>query len=1134
MEHSKYRSRLTMILFVLMIGLLGIVNLGRLFNPDIPWRKKTNLKPGIDINGGISLLYEIKAAPGDLSVDLAQRVADALKKRVDPEGVRNLVWRPQGATRLEIQMPLGENSEEAKLARDEFAAMRKKLEATSIRLGDIRAAVEIENAPERAKRFDELAMGSPTRQALLEQMAATQAKFKTAEKNNDPIGKVDARDDLAKLETQLEQTNLSVARLQSTLDLYEGQIDKARKSGKQAEVDKLIKDRDAQVTAFRKQYADFLRVLESLDGFIGKYNAFTAVKGSVSDAEDLKRLLRGSGVLEFHILVTDFQSQLPDAVQARAMADRLKKEGPLPRAEDTARWYEVERPDQFKGHATFEYAGKAWALCFTTAAESMIHQESAKPWGLNRAYKDWDTQKGEAVVGFEFDAQGAALFGELTGTHINKPLAIVLDEKLISAPNINSRIEHRGQISGSYTDQELNYLIRTLNAGSLPARLADEPISERIVSPTLGADNLRDGFMACMVGLVVVAIFLLGYYYFTGAVAMVAVLMNTIIILGVLAFFGATFTLPGIAGLVLTLGSAVDANVLIFERLREEQARGLSVRMAVRNAYDRAWSAILDSNVITIITSLILYYFGSEEVKGFGLTLLIGLASSLFTSLFVTRVIFDLMLEGYHVKRFGSLPMSFPAWDRMLRPSIDWIGKAWIAVIISFLVVVIGMAAFVIEGRNMYDIEFVSGTSVQFDLKEPATRDQVMEWIGKPEFAKSLPGAQAVAVGTGNVVKTYEVVTPNEKAQEVRDALMLALQGRLNLEEPSKFDGVDAEFQQALGNGAVRLADEQAMAAWPWAKSAIQSHIGGVVIALNKLDPPLTPQQIADRVERARLQPDRASMPYRQIDVQVPGDPEKPAAMALVLVADDVFARTTEPTTQWQNDLANPMWKLVAESINKPAALQKVSNFNAQVARSTMMDAILALAFSLVLVMAYIWLRFGNAKYGGATVVAMLHDVFFVVGAIGLTHWLSNTWFGRSVLLLEPFRMNLTLVAAVLTVMGYSMMDTIVVFDRVRENRGKFGYVSRQIINDSINQTLSRTLLTAGTTIVTVLIMYIFGGPGLHGFTFALLVGILVGTYSSIAIASPILLLGGKDVKAAAAGRKAPVGQFQRTGQHPA
>ncbi len=253
-------------------------------------------------------------------------------------------------------------------------------------------------------------------------------------------------------------------------------------------------------------------------------------------------------------------------------------------------------------------------------------------------------------------------------------------------------------------------------------------------------------------------------------------------------------------------------------------------------------------------------------------------------------------------------------------------------------------------------------------------------------------------------------------------------------------------------------------------------------------------------------------MPYRKIDVEVPTDPKQPAKMALVAVSDENLSREADEG-KWQEQLVRPLWKLVTEAINKPAALKRVSNVNAQVAHSTLIDAILALTISIALVMVYIWLRFGNFKYGSATVVAMIHDVVIVIGAIGLSHYIGATWFGRHALLVEPFRMNLTLVAAVLTVMGYSMVDTIVVFDRIRENRGKFGYISRQVINDSINQTLSRTLLTGGITIVMVFVMYVFGGPGIHGFTYALLGGILVGTYSSIAIAAPILLMRGKDVR---------------------
>jgi len=221
----------------------------------------------------------------------------------------------------------------------------------------------------------------------------------------------------------------------------------------------------------------------------------------------------------------------------------------------------------------------------------------------------------------------------------------------------------------------------------------------------------------------------------------------------------------------------------------------------------------------------------------------------------------------------------------------------------------------------------------------------------------------------------------------------------------------------------------------------------------------------------------------------------------------------------------------VADAVSRPPDLKQVKTFDKSVAGDTQRDAFVALGASILAIMAYIWIRFGNLKYGTATVVALLHDAVFTVAALGLAHLLAGNWFG-DLLQLEPFRINLTVVAGILTVMGYSMVDTIVVFDRIREIRGKFGHVSGPVINDAINQTLSRTLLTAGTTLVMVAVMYFVGGTGIHGFTFVLLIGILVGSYSSVAIASPILLVGGEHA-AEPTGRGRPVGgtgRLQRAG----
>jgi SecD/SecF fusion protein len=254
--------------------------------------------------------------------------------------------------------------------------------------------------------------------------------------------------------------------------------------------------------------------------------------------------------------------------------------------------------------------------------------------------------------------------------------------------------------------------------------------------------------------------------------------------------------------------------------------------------------------------------------------------------------------------------------------------------------------------------------------------------------------------------------------------------------------------------------------------------------------------------------------------VEADAKPNQPVKLAVILTGDPNLPYEKDHF-KWKDEIAGPMWKLVNESVGKEASLSKVTTFNPQVAGDAQRDASMALALSILAIMGYIWLRFGNMKYATATVVAMIHDTLLVIAFLGLSHWIAQytPWLAK-ILLIEPFRINLTIVAAVLTVMSYSMIDTIVVFDRVRENRGKYGHLSKKIINDSINQTLSRTLLTGGTNMMTVFVMYIMGGPGIHGFTFVLLMGILVGTYSSVAIAAPLLLIG-KD-KGDKSGHKPP------------
>lgn len=1131
---TNHFGRLTAIITILFFGIWAIfpsivIDPVGVLSTNVPLSQKHNLKPGIDMVGGTSLLYEVQLAPGSNPNDqegLSTRVMDALKKRVDPEGVRNLVWRPQGNTRLEIQMPRSGNIGENDAVRATFAKAQRDLEATNVRMGSVMDAVQRLTGDARTQRLTELAMDSATRKEVFAGMVKSWDEMQAARQKRDRQSQAAAELAFDAFRARVEPTNISVPELEAKLTVLE---EANAKRLRDPNAPPPPSDVEAMVKKLRDAATDFPTRIAALDSYIQAFPAFFKIKGQLDDSADLKRLLQGSGVLEYHILVAPEDPRVPE------MVSRLESGGSTSeRSGDTTKWAQVDKPEDFRANGVVrQHAGRVWVL-LDTLPERSLTANSEQKWSLKSAKPDRNPQSGEMQVAFEMDAAGGLYMSRLTGSNINRPMAIVLDDKVISAPNIQSQIGERGVITGKYSGAEIKYLVNTLNAGSLPARLADEPISERTVGPQLGADNLRDGLLACVFGLFAVAVFLISYYYLAGVVAYIAVLLNLVLILGSLAALNATFTLPSVAALILTLGSAVDANVLIFERLREEQQRGFPIKTALRNAYDRAFTAIVDSNVVTGITSLVLYLLGSEEVKGFGLTLLLGIFTSLFTSLFVTKTLFGILVDRFGVKRLGSFPLSVPAWDRFLKPNIDWMGKVWIFGLASVAALIVGLflfGSFIAKGR-MFDVEFSSGTAVTIDLREPIPQGRVREMLAaagsKPvvvagstgvqggpanapvagaerrfTVAEALPAALPVAIGTDNM--SYEIVTPNSDVPAVRAAVLEAFGSELKVDVPSSFDKVGSSPEQALDS--VLFAVDGPPPAGRFTPEQWFEYRGGVAIYLENISPPLSAVEIQRRVTNQRLQPvagQGRTLP--PVAVFSGAGPETPVTEAVILAVDTQIL-STEDRDKWWQEVAGPMWKLVNEAVNRPPTLSKVSSFNPQVAGGTQQDALVALVMALIVIMGYVWIRFGNLKYGTATVAALLHDTLFVLAALGFAHLLSETTIGEW-LRLEPFRINLTLVAGILTVMGYSMADTIVVFDRIREIRGQRGGLTKSVINDAINQTLSRTLLTAGTTIATLFVMYVFGGPGIHGFTFVLLVGILVGTYSSIAIAAPLLMVG--------------------------
>ncbi len=1098
-------SRLFTILAITYLGLSTIFpavpgSLFFFFNPKQEISFKPALKPGIDMVGGASLVYEIKPTEGGVpDANLAEKVATALKRRVDPDGLKNLVWRPSGSSRLEIQMPLSAASLSAKPLRDAFAAAKSALVDTNVSSAQVLAAMSDTDPINRQKRLDALVLGSNDRQRLFSDLLANQAGAAAAAAE-DAVTRGQARIEREALLVQVNRLNINVDSFAESLVLR----DPIRR-----------KDR---IDQFKQTSGDYPTRLAAIDAVVKAYDAYAPLQEKVDDTTSLKTLLRGSGVLSFHIV-----AKLGDVSQDNFIQyqQRLATDGPRFRSGDELRWFQIpaERVEDIVGSvdsaspAVGLYNGEYYLLVWNTSEKSMVNRPGLPQWGLASSYvTQGGTLGGESVVGFDFDAIGARYFGDLTGSHTpSSPggpftLAPVLDGKVISAPNIQSQIFGRGTISGGrggFKPAELAYLVNTLSAGSLPAQLKDEPMVERTVGPQLGADNLRRGLIACGFGVVVVAIFLIGYYFLSGVVAMVAVTLNLVLILAGMAAFETTFTLAGVAGIILTIGMAVDANVLIFERLREEQLKGLSIRLALRNAYDRAFSAIFDSNLTTAITAAVLVLIGTEEVRGFGITLLLGLVSSMFTALYVTKTIFALLIDKFGITRLSSLPLAIPAWDKLLKPNIDWMGKVWYFIVFSSVFIVVGLSLFVYKFSQgkVLDIEFAGGTTVQFELKEPMRLEDVRTLINNTHDAKPdvLPAVGVQSVGDDS--KTYEVVTVNSKALEVRRAVEETFSGKLNVAEPIRFDGVRDLYEEAVRKQILVPIESDSQSIAGLIPANIVQHVGGVAVILKDLSSTtVNARQIEERMEQQRQQMGGS---FKNIDVEALPDN---VGFVVLMSSDDVKYDAGSPAS-WEDMVARPTWTKVVDGLNSPANLQRVNTIDPSVASDTRIDAIMATIIAVVAIVGYIWARFGDVKFGSATVIATVHDTLIVLAAIGFAHLISETFIGQ-LFYIDAFRLNLTLIAAILTVIGYSMNDTVVVFDRVRENRGKLGHVDRNIINDSVNQTLSRTLLTGGTTLVTVMFMYVAGGEAIHGFTYVLIVGIIVGTYSSIAIASPLLLLG--------------------------
>jgi SecD/SecF fusion protein len=754
------------------------------------------------------------------------------------------------------------------------------------------------------------------------------------------------------------------------------------------------------------------------------------------------------------------------------------------------------------------------------------------------------------AVAFTFDTEGGNLFYDLTSRNgprenssdpFRRHLAIVLDGQVMSAPSLNATIRNNGVITGEFTKKEVDQLVSILRSGALPATLKPQPVSENSMGATLGADTIHKGTLSVGVAFAAVIVFMLFYYRFAGLVASVALLANLLLTVGFMAAVNATFTLPGLAGLVLMLGMAVDANVLIYERLREERDRGASLALAIRNGYDRAFPTIIDTHLSSIFTAIVLYAVGNDQLKGFGISLTVGLIISLFTSLYMTRLLFDIwLLNGWlHKLSMGRL---------FSKPNIDFMSIRYYWFTATILLTLFGITVFLVRGKQGLNIDFNGGTAYGGELVEAMDIGALRALIEK------------------NIGERLQVADVKKLDAEGDNFLIVYKDG---VEQKVRFTKAKAEDKEGEAPKDIVLTPEDVrrraadLPDWSLEQIFLSSddNTGGksshFTIRTSERQADLV--QIAiDRV-LARTDGGKWVSLLKKVEMQskvvIPGkeaaltfsEPTSPGQVKLLLVRefqDAGVTRAFELLSEGESREGRygEMKLLMTEPI-EPKKLEDVlartreefharplperlEVFDSQLAAETQLRAMYAILASWGAILLYLWFRFGNWTFGLAAVLFLNHDLFFTLGIIAFCHYIHLWSPGfASVLGLQDFKIDLPAVAALLTLVGYSVNDTIVVFDRIREVRGKNPALTPQMINDSVNQTLSRTLLTSLTVWLVVIVLYVFGGEGVHLFAFCMVVGVIVGTYSSIYIASPLLLIFGEGTPTGPARER--VGQAQ-------
>lgn len=1112
------------------------------------WPLNETVRLGKDLRGGFSLTYQLLIDPSMNAGEVMETTITVLKDRIDPQGTMDLAIVPQGRDRIELTMPVP--NERVKQLRQDYLNKLTEIRDREIEGRDIDRLLML-TGEEQAAEAARLAGESEARASLLRSLIEISARereasdrLRVATENQAPPEAIDAIvDEIAAASIQLDEareellsTVLVADRLQIALELPDQ--DKPVLDETTDEPVMIPSQRELALTKLKEAVPAEAGVVDEV---VSMYDTYRDNRKSLDDPSDLIRLLQGSGVLEFRIAPA-----AGDHPEEQTLRQRLREEGPRLAGTRDARWFQIADPtsqartiqqaemilaDASRYFASSsqsvvveQHEGLFYILLWDTPRDSLTQSATQRGWSVSRAFETAD-DTGRPAIGFRMDANGATLLGRLTEANVGKPMAVLLDNKAYTWPTLNAKITSTGIITGIDTAGERESIIRTLNAGTLSATLSPQPVSQSVLGPELGKDNLDSGLLAGLISLVLIGMFIVSYYFSAGAVAMLSLMCNGLLMMGLIVLGGVTLTLPGIAGIILTFGMAVDANVLIYERLREELAAGVELRKALRLGYSKALSSIVDSNVTNLIVCIVLAYVGTPEIKGFGITLGIGVITTLFSALVISRLIFGLLTEKFGKRKLLMLPIVFPAIRAVFDRSIDWIGLRWVFYTISLGLIGLSIVLAIVQGSEMLDTEFRGGTAITLRFKLDAngedrltmTRPEVAERIaaigaGASENSelRLLTSAEVLPMdpeSDGITSSTFRIKTLAAGTELLSDAINVAFADVLPSKPTLRFAGDDEEnlrLAPVYPITETRLSDVIDVAS---ATADVSAFSGGVAIVLDGLDPMPTEEDLRERLDYIRRDREFSELLSRSWDLIIlEGNADAIASAALVVLDDQLLV--TESRDRWEAEVAEREWELARRGLSRTESLAGIDTFSAAVASSFRGKAFAAVAISMLLITIYIWVRFGSARYSIAATATQIHDVVVTVGLVALCEVLYYNPTTASIaqsLGILPFKIDLELIAALLTVVGYSLNDTIVIMDRIREIRGNLDYASRSMVNSAINQTLSRTFITGVTTMIAIAILYLVGGEAMRGFAFTLFVGVIVGTYSSIAVAAPLV-----------------------------